>query len=374
MNSATSPLPVLEPLTLRDLIAAHTAELHAARVDMYALRRALDAAKFTPGRQVSDTALIIYANRLADFEQETLRVAGLMRQAARVQTWMELSEEEEAAELVPEPAAAPRSHRKRKPREDRHLRLEHGAGGIVLPGIAAAWAKGAVKHTLKVKPLAAAGVMGLTALSLGSSHMLPYDTPFVASPPHSATAPSAAPRIPASKLTSDTGPQPALRVHEARIWHPPVVVVPPLPAPVPAPAPVVTSSPQPQDSYQGSGQSQSSTWSQSSQPSESSRSPDYDAKGRHASLWSPAGKSGYNGRHAGISLDGISLDGNGQNGSGQNGSGHGAIWQGAQQQAAIWQGNGGQGIGQQGGNWQGGQQQGGGWQGNGGGHGNRGGH
>ena len=327
MSEATAPEPDPErPLTLEEATAVIAAEIPLLTREVAGVRRALDAAKLSPHRQLSDAMLLEALNRINESQWVVMNADEHVKTAAQVQTFNELRCAALADALAPAVPEAPvrRSHRKPTARERRHLRLESGTGAAI-PGLAAAGTT--LRHAVTAKhlamlaatPPAAAAVAVAAVVALGPVHTAEYKTTFVPSQP-SATAPSHAPRLPAARLIDVTGPQPVLRAHKTYV-KPPVLVV----TPEPAPAPVVTQPPPPQGTS-WSGTSRTSQTYPSSQPSQA---PDYRAQGRHASQWSGEGDSGYQGRHGGS---------------------QGAGWQGGRQQDASWQSGGSQG------GWQGGGQ------------------
>lgn len=342
---AAQPSP--EPPTLRDIVAAHTDALTGARLEMAALRRALDAAKLSPGRVMTDGMLYRAVGLIADYEQETIRLAGLIGQSARLSTWCEMFEAEQAAELAVVPEAAPRAYR--KPRQARQPGTR-SLRSLGITGSAGAGLRAAFSH--KLLTAGAITAAGVAVVNMQPSHTLEdiihtWHLPAASAP---AAAPYSAIRI--------TYASPSAPTAFVRAELPPVKVREPVTlaaAPVEVPA-VAVPQVTPDPSSDSSQTYQSSTSSQTPQPSlqlSSLQLPSFQSHGRHAAPDSPPGVSGYQGRHAGISLDG----------TGQHGSGQGGRWQGGQQQNGGWR-NGNQQIGGglggvlQGGNWQG-QQQGG---------------
>ena len=359
MSEATAATPDPEPLTLEGLIAAHTAQLAGAIAEMRALRRALDAAKFTPGRQLSDVALIIAIDRIADFEQAELAIGRHIADAAEWQTVQEMHEARQAA--LAEPAVR---HGHRKPRTARQRgerpMFPRSLGGTLPVGVAAAWqvSRGTAKQALKLKPLAAAGAAAGIALTLPSMHTLEDRAVYIPPPPHSVTAPSVAPHLPAVQLASrNTDAQPVLRTRRA-FARPAIIAAPlpaPVPVPVPTPAPAVTQPPS----------SQRSSWSGSDSSSQSYQSPqssDWQAQGDHASQWSGTerrdpGSDDYQPRHGQNDSGSNYWQQGTRGGHGQDGGRQSGTWQNGSSQDASWQQSGGQQ-----GNWQTGQQQGANWQ------------
>ena len=336
------PLPVQEPLTLREIVAAHADALTGARLEMAALRRALDATKLSPGRIMSDAMLYAALNRVADYELETLKFARLVDRAARLSTWQEMFEAEQAAELaaVPEPVR----HGHRKPRQARQpgTRSLRSLGAAVPAGAGLRAAFGGVRLPFLVGHKAAltavaGGALTVAAISaMPPSFRLPDITGIGTWHAPAAVIWHAEPvtRLPSS-LPTDAFIQPEK--------HPkPVVTLAAAPVLVPVvAAPEVTPS-QPDPSYQSSTSSQTYQPSDQSAPSQPDQPSQWQAQGRHASQDSPEGDSSYRGRH----------DGGSQDGSQQDGSGHGAGWQNGQQQGGGWQNGNQQQGNQQGGHGQ----------------------
>jgi hypothetical protein len=103
MSEATAEQPAPER-TLEALIAEHSALTAAAKAEMGALRRSLDAAKLSPGRLMTDVLLIEALNRIADVELVMLENGRAISRAATLRTFQQLRESWQAA-TAPEPEA-----------------------------------------------------------------------------------------------------------------------------------------------------------------------------------------------------------------------------------------------------------------------------
>ena len=206
MSEVAAATPAPEPATLEELIAGYNAlvavqnELVAAgNRGTAALCRALDAAKFTPDRMMTDAALLYAISAVRDRQQEARENAALIREAgghiraaAAVQSLRDLMGRR--AELAPaaEPESELARHRHRKARvrtERRHLGLAPGAGGIVVPGAAAFG--GILRHAvtakhavaLAVTPATAAAAVAVAVVAIGPSHTLEDRMPWSPPPP-----------------------------------------------------------------------------------------------------------------------------------------------------------------------------------------------
>ena len=356
-EAAAKPAP--EPLTLREIVAAHTDALAGARLEMAALRRALDATKLSPGRMVTDGMLYHAASRIADYEGETLRLAGLIGQSARLSTLCEMFEAEQTAELAVVPEPVRRGHRKPRQARQPGTRSLRSLGAAVPAGAGLRAAFSGVKlrpppplhavlghKLLMAKVLLAAGastalvavVVNMPAsrtledrFSLGNhpSASVPYIGPWGA---ERITLPSSAPT---AYVRPSLSPKPVVTLAAVPVEVPVVA----------APEVTSTQTGQPSQTYQpdtSSGSSQTYQPSGQSQPSRPDQSssdlgsqlPDLQAHGKHAAPDSGEGNPGYQGQHqrGGGWQGGIGQLGNWQNGNQQNGNQLGGNWQGGQQQ------------------------------------------
>src|ERR1700680_744370 len=89
-EAAARPAP--EPPTFDKAMAAHAANLPLLIREMAALRRALDAAKLTPGQTMTDLKLGEALARIADVEQVELGIGKSIGRAARVRTFEQIQE------------------------------------------------------------------------------------------------------------------------------------------------------------------------------------------------------------------------------------------------------------------------------------------
>ena len=367
MSEVAAATPAPEQPALEYLVAAHNANVPLLIRELAAARRALDAAKVSPHRELSDAMLLAFERRIADVQWAEMNLGEDIKKAAAVQSLRDLmGRRAELAPAGPESELVRHRHRRTRARtERRHLGLAPGAGGLIPAGAAAFRGlrlkppplHALLSHKALLTAGAGAALITVAAGSMPSSHLLPDITGTWHAPAaviyHSEPIPVL--RLPSS-LPTDAFVRPEKHPVKPRKPVPAVVVSVPVPVPsvpAPAPAPAVTAPPsQPQDTSGGSGSDDSSQPSGWSQPSQA---PDYRAQGKHASQWSGEGNSGYQGGHRG--------NGGGQDW--QQGNAQPGNWQGGQQQDgspqnATWQSGSGQGNGQQGGgNWQGGGQRGG---------------
>jgi len=113
-EAAAEPAP--EPLTPGERLEGY---LPALLRELAAGRRALDAVKLSPSRQLTDAALMNYERRLTDIQWELMSLGQDIRAAAEVRAFDDLRLAALADGPAPEaPEAGVR----------RHLRLEPGAG------------------------------------------------------------------------------------------------------------------------------------------------------------------------------------------------------------------------------------------------------
>jgi hypothetical protein len=343
-EAATTPLPALWPAALPELVAELNALvdrqnvlLSAGNREVTAFRREIRAAGL--GRELGETAFYEALDRVADRQLAARnnfdRIAELgesIRRALTLQTLMEVRE----AELAAEPEPVRRPHRKPTAREERrHLRLEHGAGGIA--GVAAFRGlrlRPPPLHALlghKVLLTAGAGsAIAIAAVAtMPASHTLQDITGIPWHAP-AAISENATPVTLPSWLPTDA----YVRPEQAAPKRPVVTLASSVPAPVVTDVPDPDPAPDAPSSWSGSSQT-----TLSSQLPQLSQSSGWQARGKHAAPDSPPGDSGYQGRHDGSGQSGQQQNAGWQGGQ-QQANGHGANWQAGSQQGTNWQGSG----------------------------------